>query len=595
MKHTFSTRGLVCALLSACMMSAYGQDMKEMWGGTKTSATLAGQSREESLFEKGNYAMFIHWGLYSQLANRWKGKTYYGIGEWLMNENMAGIPVEEYKAAASTFNPKGFDARAIVRLAKDAGMKYIVITSKHHDGFAMYDSRACDFNIVRQTPFARDPMRELAQACKEEGLGLGFYYSHNQDWTYPGGNGGPKTDAQGHPKTFDDYFREKCLPQVEEITRNYGDIELVWFDTPGGMPEKYARKLVEVVHHNQPHALVSGRVGYGMGDYQTLGDMEVPLENVPGLWESVDVTNDSWGYAWYDQNWKAPQQVLFNLVSTVARGGTYMMNVGPDGHGEIPAAAQATLRSVGKWLNRHPYVIYDAGASPWGHALPWGDATTHDGNLYLTVFQWPTDGKLYVPGVLSEVSKVELMGENGSRKLKFNRSGNWLVVDVPTAVPEKLAAVLKVTPQASDSFRVDRTLAVDPHIGLCASVKFATAENGSVHKRQWMEKFGEWKTAYAVDKWTEATRTTWEVEIKEPGSYQLSLHYAGTSRMVWRIDMEGGTFIQNQQGASSAYADYPIGQVTFDRPGKHRLSVRLLEGNMADASLTALTVMPVEF
>ena len=163
-------------------------------------------------------------------------------------------------------------------------------------------------------------------------MGFGFYYSHNQDWTYPGGTGGPKIDANGNKKTFDDYFNEKCLPQVEEITRNYGDIELIWFDTPGDMPKKYAEKLVEVVHHNQPNALVSGRVGYDMGDYQTLGDMEIPLENVEGLWESVDVTNDSWGYAWYDQNWKTPKQIVMNLVSTVARGGTYMLNVGPDGH-----------------------------------------------------------------------------------------------------------------------------------------------------------------------------------------------------------------------------------------------------------------------
>ena len=199
-------------------------------------------------------------------------------------------------------------------------MKYIVITAKHHDGFAMYESKACDFNIVDATPWGKDPMKELAAACREEGLGFGFYYSHNQDWTFPGGGGGPQVDASGKPATFDDYFIKKCLPQVEEITTQYGPIEIVWFDTPGKMPKHYVEKLVEVVHQNQPGALVSGRAGHELGDYQTLGDMEVPIVNVDGLWESVDTTNDSWAYAWYDENWKSPQQILERLVACVARG-----------------------------------------------------------------------------------------------------------------------------------------------------------------------------------------------------------------------------------------------------------------------------------
>lgn len=583
---------LLSALLCACA-AAPAQDMKEMWGTQDAPAATKATTREAHLFEWGNYAMFIHWGLYSQLANQWKGKTYYGIGEWLMSKSMAGIPLADYEAVARSFNPQGFDAKAIAQLAKDAGMKYIIITSKHHEGFAMYDSKACDFNIVKQTPFGRDPMKELAQACRDLGLGFGFYYSHNQDWTYPGGNGGPTTDAQGNPKTFDDYFKEKCLPQVEEITRNYGDIELVWFDTPGGMPKKYAEQLVETVHRNQPHALVSGRVGYNLGDYQTLGDMEVPLENVDGLWESVDVTNDSWGYAWYDQNWKSPKLVLSNLIATVGRGGTYMMNVGPGPDGRIPAPAQATLRAAGKWIARHPYTVYGAGASPWRHALAWGDATTNGGHIYLSVFDWPVSGQLHVPGVLSKVARVELMGDKKGKKLKFKQEDGRLTVAVPMPAPDALAAVLKVTPAATDSFRVDPTQAVDPEFGLTASVKFAKATGGNVRKRQWMEKFGEWKTAYAVNNWTDKTAVTWEVDIPAAGYYQIGLSYLGATRMVWRVEDETGAFVQNQQGATSAYALYPIGWLSFSRPGKHRLTVRAIEGDLAKASLTALVIKPV--
>ena len=254
-----------------------------------------------------------------------------------------------------------FDAKAIAQLAKDAGMKYIVITSKHHDGFAMYHSKACDFNIVDATPWKKDPMKELAAACREEGLGFGFYYSHNQDWTFPGGGNGPKTDADGNPATFDDYFVKKCLPQVKEITSEYGPIEIVWFDTPGRMPKKYVEQLVEVVRKNQPHALVSGRAGHGLGDYQTLGDMEVPRRNIEGMWESVDTTNDSWAYAWYDQYWKSPKEILHRLIACVGRGGTYMLNIGPRGDGTVPERAARSLREAGEWIRRYPQVVYANG------------------------------------------------------------------------------------------------------------------------------------------------------------------------------------------------------------------------------------------
>ncbi|MDR1369367.1 MAG: alpha-L-fucosidase, partial [Dysgonamonadaceae bacterium] len=384
------------------VLSSYlaAQEMNEIWG---SSGDIKQNTVRGRYFAEGNYGMFIHWGLYSHIANKWDGKTYYGISEWIMNPQMAAIPAEKYKSAAGEFNPVHFDAGEIAQLAKDAGMKYIIITGKHHDGFAMFHSKADKFNIVDATPYGRDPMKELSEACRERGLGFGFYYSHSQDWTYPGGAGGPGVDPEGNVKTFDDYFHEKCLPQVEEITKNYGEIELIWFDTPGSIPEKYARELVDVVHRNQPVALVSGRVGYNLGDYQTLGDMEVPLENVEGLWESVDVTNDSWGFAWYDENWKTPKQILTVLLSTIARGGTLMMNVGPDGLGRIPEAARQSLSSAGKWIVRYPQAVYGTGASPWNHALPWGDVTVKDNRMYLTVFEWPETGELWLPGLQSRI------------------------------------------------------------------------------------------------------------------------------------------------------------------------------------------------
>lgn len=586
---------ILLAGMLAISFTGHAQEMDEMWGEQHVVKKTVQLSKQTHLFEWGNYAMFIHWGLFSQLGNQWKGKTYYGIGEWLMHKKMADIPVEEYKKTVKDFNPTDFDAHAIARLAKDAGMKYVVVTSKHHDGFAMYDSKVCDFNVVKQTPFGRDPMKELSEACRKQGLGFGFYYSHNQDWTYPGGNGGPKVDEFGESKTFDDYFREKCLPQVEEITKNYGEIELVWFDTPGGMPEKYAKELVEVVHRNQPHALVSGRVGYNMGDYQTLGDMEVPLENVGGLWESIDVTNDAWGYAWYDQNWKTPKQLLSNLISTIGRGGTYMMNVGPNPSGQIPEPAQMTLRSVGKWIAKYSEVIYGAESSPWNHALPWGDATMKEKDVNLLVYTWPRNGKLYVPGVLTDIKEIKLSDGKRFHKMNFAKEGNWLVINVPSEAPDPLVSVLKITPVKGQVFKADFTQAVDPELGVSISAKFARTEGGKAYKRQWMEKFGEWKTAFVVDGWKDNTSTTWEVDIKTPGIYQLELTYAGDSRLVWSIENEEGCKIQNQQDASHIYTTHPIGWMEFKSAGKHKLTVCALEGNREKASLMSIGVKPVVF
>ncbi|MDR1341186.1 MAG: alpha-L-fucosidase [Prevotellaceae bacterium] len=565
------------------------QEMDKMWGEQNAKNTEVKRGR---FFEWGNYAMFVHWGLYSRIANRWEDKTYYGNSEWIMNKNMADIPADEYRATARNFNPDKFDAKQIAQLAKDAGMKYIIITSKHHDGFAMYHSKCNKFNIVDATPFGHDPMKELSEACRELGLGFGFYYSHNQDWTYPGGAGGPKVDRDGNPKTFDDYFVEKCLPQVEEITRNYGEIELVWFDTPGRMPSKYARQLVDVVHRNQAGALVSGRVGFNMGDYRTLGDMEVPLENIDGMWEGVDVTNDSWGYAWYDQNWKTPAQILDYLISTVARGGTYMLNVGPDPSGQIPEAAQTSLRLAGKWIEKYPQAVYHAEASPWRHALPWGDVVVNKGKLYLAVFDWPSSGKLHLPGLESEIESVKLLSAGKPQKLTFAKEGKWTAVNVPWQKPEKMVSVIEVS--VKGDIKVDNIQSVDPEFGLELSAKFSTCEQGKTGKRRWMEKFGEWKQRYQVSEWNENTSVTWEFEIKTPGRYFVDLTASGDGTRVWNVRTDEGCEIQNRQNTAAIYHTQPIGWITFENAGKHTVTVHIPEGDRANTSLAEIKITPFD-
>jgi len=564
--------------------------MDNMWGAQSHNEELSDAPRGK-LFSDGNYAMFIHWGLYAQLANEWNDTTYYGIGEWIMHKNLAGIPVDEYKEIAKSFNPVNFDADAIVSLAKNAGMKYIIITSKHHDGFAMFHSKVSKFNIVDATPLGRDPMKELAEACKKQGLGFGFYYSQNQDWTAPGGAGGPDKDANGNVVSFEQYFESKCLPQVTEITTQYGDIVLVWFDTPGRIPKKNVEQLVAEVRKNQPNALVSGRVGHGMGDYQTFGDMEIPFSNIDGMWETVDVTNDSWGYAWYDKNWKSPKLILENLISTVARGGTYMLNIGPKGDGSIPEEAAYTLTTAGEWLKKYPQVVYAADPSPWDHKLSWGDVTRKGNKLFLSVYDWPDNGRLYLPGLQTEILHANLLGEKTVEKLNYSTENGWTILDIPCENSEKFISVIEL--ELKDSFKVDPTLGLDPDHTLELSTHFAEAINCNKEKKKWMEKFGEWKHIMQVDQWQKDGFVSWELDVFEPAYYMVRLKYAGTERTVWKITSDEGKFIQNQQNASHVYHSYDMGWLKIDKAGKHHIQVSLIDGDFEKTSLESLEIYKI--
>ena len=584
-RRTLVNAVVAVLVIGGAVKSTHAQQMDTMWG-EQVMKLKAVDAERGQLFKEGNYAMFIHWGLYSNIGNLYKGKSYYGIGEWIMNPRMANIPVEEYQALAAKFNPVKFDADAIARLAKDAGMKYIVITSKHHDGFAMYHSKANKFNIVDATPFGRDPMKELAQACKNHGLGLGFYYSHNQDWTFPGGGNGPKKTADGRNVDFKYYYENKCRPQVEEITSQYGPIAIVWFDTPGRIPEEYVKELVAIVRKNQPKALVSGRAGYGLGDYQTLGDMEVPHENVEGIWETVDTTNDSWAYAWYDNYWKTPKEILHRLVSCVARGGTYMLNIGPKGDGTVPELASRTLRKAGQWIKRYPQVVYGTDPSPWKHALPWGDVTVKDNTLFLCIFNMPTNGELYLPGLKTKVESALLLGEKKKSELDVQAQGSWTKIQLPVSISEKLVPVVQI--ELDGSPKVDPCWGIDPAVETTILAQFAEVTGAKQEKKRWMEKFGEWKHVVRVWQWTKSGKASWEVDVLQPGYYNVDLTYSGQDRIVWGVDIAGGEHIQNQQNSSHNYQKFPIGWIHFPKTGKYIVSVSCLEGNLAEASLKAI-------
>lgn len=596
--HMFKKRNFLFSVLVMfiCVVNIHAQNpkkgMEEMWGETNVSgdALLNGKAK---LFDEGNYGLFIHWGLFSNLGGVWEDKTYYGIGEWLMSKRVANIPPKEYMETAKTFNPDQFNAKKIAQLAKDAGMKYIIITSKHHEGFAMFDSKVSDFNIVKATPFGRDPMHELSAACKELGLGFGFYYSHNQDWTAPGGTRGPKVDDKGNKVDFKDYFYNKCKPQVKEICTNYGQIDFVWFDTPGDMPKKYVVELANMVRELQPKAMMCSRVGYGMGDYASIGDMEVPTRNVEGLWETCDTNNDSWSYAWYDNNFKSPKIILGRVIETVARGGSYLFNIGPDSNGAIPNIGVEFLEESGNWIKKYPQVVYAAGPSPWGYALSWGDVTTKDKSLFLSVGKWPTDGKLFLPGLNSKVKKISLLEGSKRSKLKFHKENDWLVIEVPYNAPEDLISVIQVELE-DEKADVKTNLGIYPNVATRLLTEFGKAEGAEQKNIRWMEKFGEWKHANQVSNWEEYGTVTWEVNVQKPGYYYLDLEYTGDGRLVWKTMTDEGVKVQNQQAATNKYAYRRMGILEFKTAGNHTIKTSLEEGNVKTSSLKSILISPIK-
>jgi alpha-L-fucosidase len=408
-------------------------------------------------FKEAKYGFFINWGLYSIPAGEWKGQKIGGIGEWIMHN--ARIPVKEYEQLAQQFNPVKFNADEWAQLAADAGMKYVVFDCKHHDGFALYRSAVSKYNCFDATPWHRDPFKELQAACAKRGLKFCFYYSQATDWHEPNGANNNWDFPPNPQKDFDQYFRDKSMPQVRELLTNYGPIGLIWFDVPTLMTPARCQQLVDLVRSIQPDTLINSRLGPGgLQDYQSRGDNEIPGAVTPGAWETAATINDTWGYKKDDHNWKPPEDICFKLVDIVSKGGNYLLNVGPDGEGFIPQPSQDILRTVGAWLKRNGEAIYGAGRTPFGAELgqpipgktdkrgrliyavkkDWR-CTTKPGKLFIHLFKWPA-GKFDLAGVKEKITAASLLATH--QPLPFTQDGDKVSVTLPEKAPDALATVL---------------------------------------------------------------------------------------------------------------------------------------------------------
>jgi alpha-L-fucosidase len=469
--HTIAITLLLASSWSRAQLESdkpYAQSVTHAVPAIQETETPAQRDARMQWWREARFGMFIHWGLYSIPAGTWDGKQIPSVGEWIMNT--ASIPVADYKALAPKFNPTAFSAHDIVALAKSAGMKYIVITAKHHDGFAMFDSKADPFNIVAATPFKRDPLRELAEECRKQGLKLGFYYSQDQDWTAPGGAAYKTGDHQ--PPTFHwdkaqdgdfaTYLHTKAIPQLKELLTNYGDFPVViWFDTPTkDMTPVLAGEIVALLNQH-PNLIWNNRLG---GTYP--GDTETPEQYIPPQgfpgrdWESCMTMNDTWGYKSYDTNFKSTETLLRNLIDIASKGGNYLLNIGPDSHGNVPIPESERLRQMGQWLaingeaiyNTHPTLLgaeagafsstekNDEGKPKFIPAWNWR-STTAPNKIYIEIFTWPT-GAFHLDKLPRTVTSAYLLADPKHKPLKLTHTGAALDIKLPAKPLDPIATVL---------------------------------------------------------------------------------------------------------------------------------------------------------
>lgn len=451
------------------------------------------------------FGMFIHFGLFSTLGGVWKGREITdGYSEQIQSH--APIPMAEYAPLARNFNPVKFDPEAIVSLAEQAGMKFIVITSKHHDGFNMFHTHLTDYNIVDATPYGKDVIRQLADACLRHGMKFGVYYS-SIDWHYPGATTWTEDNNNPIPKAHEDFN----VGQLHELATQYGQLSEVWFDMGKPTPAQ-SKRFADTVHESQPDCMVSGRVFNSQGDFTVMGDNDVPPYVIDEPWQTpASIYTDTWGYrSWAKRDDPAGKirEHILNLAQVVSRGGNYLLNIGPKGDGSVVEFEADVLKGVGAWLKENGEAIYGSEPQPFRH-LDFGYATVKPSKLFLLVRDWPSDGRLVLPGLQSRIERAYFLADRERTALRIDEQASEKAVIARR--PEGAGPLATVVVEYAGALSV-----VPPTVPANGSTIVLTEKNADRFLNYNGEGYYAPPTLYKLQ---------WAVALKGPGDYAVEIEF----------------------------------------------------------------------
>lgn len=477
---------------------------------SESQATLQSNQSAIEKWQAMRFGMFIHFGAYADLAGVWQGKQIEKLGEQIQRH--ADISSEDYQKVVKQFNPKNFDAERIVKLAKKAGMRYIVLTTKHHDGFSMFESKHTDFDIVDFTPYKKDLLKQLADATKRHGLKLGLYYS-TPDWHFNGPNP-ERNPVDGKISVFGKVSKANedfQVAQLEELMTNYGDIVEVFFDM-GEPTLAQSKRFRDVVKKYQPNALINGRVMNNQGDFLTMPDNHVPDSPITDYpWETPGTFYHTWGYKSWVKGLPLEQQIsvqVCKLSDIASMGGNFLLNIGPKGDGSILPYEKDVLLGVGNWVEKNKEAIFETGLNPF-LKLDWGQVSTKQGALYLHIHQWPKDNQLVLPGFNNTVLKASPLTQLDKNLSVVYANGN-AIVDLTGITKDPYLSIIKLSYEGELNLIPRHSKANQD--GIITLVGDKATKHGKFGKQSYRSMLKDFSRS-------------WYVDVPKAGSYKVKINY----------------------------------------------------------------------